>query len=198
MRRRELVPALAALGLRRDDDDSARDHLVEQLAEQGVVGPARLRFTTFGFRSIATSSARASEKLEHCAATLSRVTAQQARSDAIVTSGATPTIPSRLFAADAMIPAIAVPCTSPPRGAGPASTKLRATLTRPCKSGCDAVDRRVDDRDRHASPRCEPMSVRDVHLRRARLQIGVRIVVAETACVSNSSCAARARLDCRL
>jgi hypothetical protein len=57
----------------------------------------------------ASSSARASEKLEHCAASPFSATAQHARSAAMLTSGATPMMPSRLLTADAMTPAIAVP-----------------------------------------------------------------------------------------
>ena len=64
---------------------------------------------TLGFNASAVSSARASEKLEHCAARLSLATAQHARSAAMLTSGATPMMPSLLLTAEAMMPATAVP-----------------------------------------------------------------------------------------
>ncbi len=64
---------------------------------------------TLGFNASAVSSARASEKLEHCAATLSVATDQHARNAAMLTSGATPMMPTLLLTAEAMMPATAVP-----------------------------------------------------------------------------------------
>ena len=133
---------------------------------------------TFGLSARAVSSARASVNVEQRASRLFAETAQHARSAAMLTSGATPMMPSRLFTADAMIPATAVPCTSPARAPGYAAAKSRVTPDPAAQIGMAAVDRGIDDRDRHAAAGCELMGFLHFHLDRRGLQAGIGIVVA--------------------
>ena len=132
---------------------------------------------TFGCRPSATSSACASEKLEHCAASPLSTTAQHARNAAMLTSGATPMMPSRLLTADAMMPAIAVPWISPLRASAMLGDEIAREPHAAAQVGVVAVDGGVDDRDRNAAARRELVCSLDLHRRRRGLQLEVRIVV---------------------